>query len=80
MECLSMGIPSITYMNPEYEKYIPDYPFINANQDNIEDVLVRVLKNPDALILIGKKGREWVMDKHDYMKVSKKIIGLIEKL
>ncbi len=77
MECLSMGIPTVTYMNPEYEKYIPDHPFINANLDNIEDVLVRVLTNPDILTLTGKRCREWVMDKHDYMKVSKEILDLI---
>jgi len=80
LECLSMGIPSVTYINPDYEKYIPDHPFINANQDNIEDVLEEILSFSDILTRKGKIGREWVMENHHYLKVSRKILDLIEGL
>lgn len=80
MECLSMGIPCITYMNPDYEKYIPDHPFINADKDNIMKVLESIIKKPDVLIKKGWIGRQWIMENHHYIKVSEKMLKLIENL
>lgn len=80
MECLSMGIPCITYINPAYEKFIPDHPFINANKDNILEKLEGILKKPDVLIKKGWIGRQWVMDNHDYIKVSNNMLKIIENL
>ena len=80
MECLAMGIPSITYMNPGYEEYIPDHPFINANHENIEEVLEKILSNSDILIEKGRRGREWVMENHNYLKVSRNMLSIIEAL
>lgn len=80
MECLSMGIPCVTYMNPKYEKFIPDHPFINANKDNIREVLEGILSKPAILIKKGWIGREWVIENHHHMKVSHKILKLMEKI
>ncbi len=80
LECLSMGIPCVTYINPAYEKYIPDHPFINANKDNIMEVLEGILKKPDILIKKGWIGRQWAMENHHCMKVSKKMLKLIENM
>ncbi len=80
MECLAMGIPSITYMNSDYEKYIPDHPFINADQRNIEEVLEGILVEPAILRMKGRIGREWVIKNHHYVKVSKKMLELIDRV
>jgi len=79
MECLSMGIPSITYINPQYEEFLKVHPFINANKDNIKEVLEKILKNPKILLTKSTESRRWVVKEHNYMNVSKfmldKIIG-----
>jgi hypothetical protein len=79
MECLSMGIPSITYINSQYEKFLKKHPFINANKDNIKEVLEKILRNPQILIKKSVESRTWVKKEHNYLNVSKfmleKIMG-----
>ncbi len=78
MECLSMGIPSITYINPQYEKFLKTHPFINANKDNIKDVLTKVLTNPKILLKKSAESRDWVEKEHDYINVSKFILDCLK--
>jgi len=79
MECLSMGIPSITYINPQYEEFLKVHPFINANKDNIKEVLEKILTNPKILLEKSTESRKWVVSEHNYINVSKfmleKILG-----
>ncbi len=74
LEALSMGIPCITYINPEYEKFIPDHPFINANTKNIQDIIEMIILNEKIREEKGKYGRKWVEKYHSAGRVSKKII------
>ena len=71
MECLSMGIPCITYINPQYERFLKVHPFINANKENIKEVLEKILKDPNILVGKSTESRKWVMKEHNYMNVSK---------
>lgn len=77
MEALSMGIPCVTYINEDYERYIPDHPFINANKNNIEQVLGKALKNPGFLKEKGREGKKWVTEYHDYLNVSDRMFEII---
>jgi len=74
LEALSMGIPCVTYLNPFYENFIPDHPFINANPDNLRDVLVKLINEPELRRERGLYGRIWVEKYHDATKVSQKIL------
>lgn len=78
MECLSMGIPCITYLNPEYERFLQKNPFINANKNNIKEILEKILKNPEILLEKSTESRNWVVKKHNYVNVSKFILNKIE--
>ena len=73
LESLSMGIASATYLNDIYEKFIPDHPFINIRPDNIKDVLVRYIEDPELIMQKGKEGRKWVEKYHDYRNVVRKL-------
>lgn len=77
MECLSMGIPSITYINPQYEEFLKVHPFINADKDNIKEVLEKILRNPQTLIKKSSESREWVVREHNYLNVSKFMLDKI---
>jgi len=74
-----MGIPSITYINPQYEEFLKVHPFINANKDNIKEVLEKILTNPKILLEKSTESRKWVVSEHNYINVSKfmleKILG-----
>jgi glycosyltransferase involved in cell wall biosynthesis len=71
MECLSMGIPSITYINPQYGNFLKTHPFINANKENIKEVLEKILSNPKILLKKSAESRSWVVKEHNYLNVSK---------
>jgi hypothetical protein len=77
MECLSMGIPCVTYINPRYEKFLKVHPFINANKDDIKEVLERILKNPKILLKKSVESRRWVEKEHNYINVSKFMLDKI---
>lgn len=79
LEALSMGIPCITYLNPEYEKFIPDHPFINANYKNIKDKIEEIIKNDELRREKGFYGRMWVEKYHDAMVVGRHILERINE-
>ncbi len=77
MECLSMGIPSITYINPQYDEFLKNHPFINANKDNIKEVLEKILTDPKTLLKKSAESRKWVTKAHNYINVSKFMLNKI---
>jgi glycosyltransferase involved in cell wall biosynthesis len=77
MESLSMGIPSITYINPQYDEFLKTHPFINANRDNIKEVLEEILSNPKILLTKSAESRKWVVKKHNFVNVSKFMLDKI---
>lgn len=78
MECLSMGIPSITYINPKYENFLKVHPFINAYKENITEVLEKILKNPKILLKKSTESRKWVVKEHNYLNISKFMLDKLE--
>ncbi len=73
LESLSMGVASVTYMNHDFEKFVPNHPFINADISNLEEKLIELIENRELLLDYCKKGREWVDKYHDYRNVVKKL-------
>lgn len=82
LESLSMGLACLTYLNPTYEKFIPDHPFINVNAENLKEKLIELIENPEMIKQKGREGRKWVEKYHDYRNVIKtlyeyyKLIGI----
>tara|TARA_B100000686_G_C16684507_1_gene913910 strand:- start:313 stop:1401 length:1089 start_codon:yes stop_codon:yes gene_type:complete len=83
VESLSMGICTLTEMNDTYNAFIPDHPFIDIKQDDLEKTLRLLIKDRDKIFKYGKKGREWVQRYHDISIVAQKLyehyrtIGLV---
>ncbi|MFP4548250.1 MAG: glycosyltransferase [Fidelibacterota bacterium] len=73
LESLSMGIASVTYMNEDFQKFIPDHPFINAHKSDLEEQLVRLIEDPELLWQYCRQGRKWVEQVHDYHNVVQKL-------
>jgi glycosyltransferase involved in cell wall biosynthesis len=79
LESLGMGIPTITYLNEDYEKFIPDHPFINASYKNIKEKLEELLKDEELRKNKGFYGRLWVEKYHDAQVVGRYIIDRINE-
>ena len=73
VEALSMGVVCCTKMNEEYEKFIPDHPFINVTADTLKSQLSDLIADRAKLkekMIISKK---WVFDNHDVSNVMDKL-------
>lgn len=73
IECMAMGKPVVGYIREDVLKISPsDLPIINANPDNIKEVLRKLIENKDLREEIGRKGREFVLREHDLKVVAKR--------
>jgi len=80
IESLAMGIPTITNMTKEYASWLPDNPFVIANNaKELEDQLIRLIESPDNCKTIGEQGRKWVDTYHSYERVNEHLESLYHK-
>lgn len=84
LETLAMGIPSITDMNCDMDKWLPDNPFVVSNAGNLDQRLTDMLENFYFWQKNREKLRDWVMKFHSYNSVLRKLeeyyknVGIIE--
>lgn len=74
LETLAMSIPTITNMTSEYEKWIPENPFIVAN--NFNDLYVKLnelIEDKHLRDEYGRKGQGWVNKYHSFESVNKRL-------
>ncbi|MFA4850741.1 MAG: glycosyltransferase [Methanoregula sp.] len=80
LEALSLGLVCVTYLNPTYEKFIPDHPFQNAGVTNLKSKLLELIENPETLPARMAASREWVEKRHDFRNVVKKLYRYYESI
>lgn len=81
VECMAMGKPVITYVRPEVKTIVPhEFPVIEANPNNIHQVLEKFLRNPDQLPTLGQKAREYAEKYHDYRLIAQQLAGIYESI
>ena len=80
IESLSLGICTLTEVNKKYQEFIPDNPFINVNNNNLEEKLISLIAKPDTIIKFGKIGFSWVRENHDIKSVIKKLYNYYQKI
>ncbi|MFN4989502.1 MAG: glycosyltransferase [Ignavibacteria bacterium] len=80
IESLAMGIPTITNMTEDYASWLPENPFVIANNaKELELQLVRLIESPDNCKTIGEHGRKWVDTYHSYKRVNEHLESLYHK-
>jgi len=80
LEALSLGLVCVTYLNPTYENFIPDHPFVNAGISNLKEKLLELIENPANLPARMAASREWVERRHDYRNVVKELYRYYESI
>lgn len=79
LETLAMGIPTITNMTKDYADWLPENPFVIANNfEELYKVLIELIDNEFYRIEKGKKGIEWVNKYHSYESVNKNLMELYQ--
>ena len=81
VEAMAFGKPVVCYVKPSLEsQYPPDLPIVNANQDNLSEVLERLVTDGRLRREIGKRGRAYAEKHHDAHKIAHQLLGIYEEL
>ena len=80
LESMAMGIATCTELSQEYEDFLPEHPFINVNENNLEEKIIELIENKDYRIKKGFEARKWVEKYHDSAEVLKSMINKYRQL
>ncbi|CAM3564639.1 hypothetical protein [Marinicrinis lubricantis] len=81
VEAMSMGKVVVAYIRDDVLKHNPVAPpIVNANPDNMKEVLSDLLKQPEQLRKIGKKSRAYVKKVHDAEMIARQLVQIYSKL
>lgn len=81
LEAMALGKPTLCYIKPSLvETYPPDFPIVNANQDNLAEVLGTLLENGDLRYQIGRQSRAYVEKYHDAHKIAHDLVKIYEEV
>jgi len=76
LECLALGKPVLTYLDQDQlSNPVFNLPIVNANKDNLTDVLGVLLQIPELCVRLGQAGRAAVEKYH-----SLEAIGEVNKV
>ncbi|MCX7704821.1 MAG: glycosyltransferase [bacterium] len=71
LEAMAYGKPVVCYIKPSLiPTYPPDIPIVNANPDNLLEVLKSLILDSNLRYEIGKKSRDYVEKYHDAIKLA----------
>lgn len=80
IESMAMGKPVVCYIRDDIAGHSPaEMPVINANPDNLYDVLKGILSNPSVLIQTGIRSREYAEKYHNAKIIAKQYYELLER-
>ncbi len=80
LEMLAMGLPVVTSMIEDYQNWLPENPFIVANdRDELYRSLLELIDNPESIDRHGKASRLWVEKYHGLKNVNRILYDLYRK-
>jgi len=81
LEAMAFGKPTLCYIKPSLvPKYPDDLPIINANQENLAEVLAGLLENGQMRHEVGWRSRAYVEKYHDAHKIARDLVVIYQDL
>jgi hypothetical protein len=81
LEAMALGKPVVCYIKPSMVgKYPPDCPIVNANQDNLREVLESLLNKGRVRHEIGRESRTYVEKYHDAAVLAHKLVEIYKEM
>lgn len=79
-QAMSLGKPVVCYLKPilTEQLFSKDIPIINANPDNIRNVLELLIARPELLQTIGLSTRTYAQNTHHHLKVAQQLLDIYE--
>jgi len=79
VESLSLGLVCLTELVEEYQKFIPDHPFIMVTKESLEKNIISLIQNKKDLLRKKNYSREWVVKYHDITNVYNALYSYYSK-
>ena len=81
LEAMALGKPAVCYIKPSLvAEYPPDCPIVNANQDNLAQVLAQLLENGQRRHELGRRSRAYAERYHDARQVAARLVEIYSEL
>ncbi len=81
LEAMALGKPVLCYIRPSLVPLLPaDCPIVNANLDNLGDVLAELLCDGTRRGELGRRGRAYVESHHDAHRIARQLLGIYREL
>ena len=80
IESMALGLCSMTEMNKECDAFFKGHPFLNINEQNLEQKLIELIRNPNKIDDYKNKSLSWVREKHDVNQVGSFLYKQYEQL
>lgn len=81
IEAMAMGKPVVCYLKPSILKhYGSSLPIVNADQENLEETLVRMIENPNMRYELGKRSRLYAEQNCDMQKIAPTLISIYQEI
>jgi hypothetical protein len=81
IEAMALGKPTLCFIKDALlAKYPPDFPLVNANQENLVQVLEGLLVDGQKRHEIGRRSRHYVEQYHDAHKIARQLLSIYQEL
>jgi hypothetical protein len=81
LEAMALGKPAVCYLKPSVVANLPsNAPYVNANLDNLVDVVGSLLTDGIQRQEIGRRSRLYVEQHHDAQTVARQLAGIYDEL
>jgi len=80
VEGMYYGKPVCCYLIDEVYDWYPDCPIVNASIDDLKEMLIWLIENPEERIRLGKMGRSFVEEHCDREKINEQLWALYEEV
>jgi glycosyltransferase involved in cell wall biosynthesis len=81
VESMALGKPVITYIREDFKNsYPPSLPIQSASRDTIRDALELIIADGSLRHNLGIKGRKYVEEYHDSIKIAERLRSIYQGL
>jgi glycosyltransferase involved in cell wall biosynthesis len=81
LEAMAFGKAAVCYIKPSMQgQYPPELPIVSASPDTLANVLAELLADRARIADLGRRGRAYVEQYHDAVKLARGILAFYESL
>ncbi len=80
IEAMAMGAVCLTNMDEQYQKFMPDHPFVHVTPQTLESELERLIQTPELIREKKLISRQWVEKYHSLDAVGDQLYAYYRQL